>query len=102
MDNSTTSYGNDNYESTEYTDDKNKYDYESTKYPEYTDKRYNSYESTGSDYEMDNDKKAYGNHNYESNNYKSAEYTDDKRYNSYEPEHIEYNNEYEYNPIDFK
>ena len=49
--------------SRDYTDDKTKFDYESIKYSEYTDKRYNSYKS---DYKIDNDyKDNYGKDSYE-------------------------------------
>ena len=49
--------------SRDHTDDNNGYDYESTKYSEYIDKRYNSYDS---EYGMDNDyKDRYGKDSYE-------------------------------------
>ena len=77
------SYGKDrdrDDKSRDHTDDNNEYDYESTKYSEYVDKRYNSYER---DYGMDNDyKDHYGKDSYESqyssygkdnNNYKSKD-----------------------------
>ena len=76
------SYGKDrdrDDKSRDHTDDNNEYDYESTKYSEYVDKRYNSYER---DYGMDNDyKDRYGKDSYESqystygkdNSYKSKD-----------------------------
>jgi hypothetical protein len=76
------SYGKDrdrDDKSRDHTDDNNEYDYESTKYSEYVDKRYNSYER---DYGMDNDyKDHYGKDRYESqyssygkdNSYKSKD-----------------------------
>ena len=51
------SYGkdrDDDDKSRDHTDDNNEYDYESTKYSEYSEKRYNSYDS---EYGMDNDSK---------------------------------------------
>jgi hypothetical protein len=76
------SYGKDrdrDDKSRDHTDDNNGYGYESTKYSEYIDKRYNSYDS---EYGMDNDyNDRYGKDSYESqystygkdNSYKSKE-----------------------------
>jgi hypothetical protein len=56
--------------SRDYTDDNNGYDYESTNYSEYIDKRYNSYDS---EYGMDNDyKDRYGKDSYKSKDSSSS------------------------------